>query len=93
MDIEYELVMGVADVFDISGRGTVVTGNVMKSFAVGEKVYLLKPDDTLLETTIISIEHFNQILEMAKVGDNVGIWLSNVTKDDIPENTIIIRQR
>lgn len=91
MDIKFELVMGIVDVFDISGRGTVVTGKVMQSCTVGEKVYLLKPDDTLLETAIISIDYFNQKLELAKVGENVGIWLENVTKEDIPENTVIIR--
>ena len=85
------VIMAILDVFDITGKGTVVIGTIIKSCTIDEKVYLLRPDDTLLETCIIGIDYFEKKLKSADNGDNVGIWLENVTKKDIPDKTIIIK--
>jgi len=81
--------MPVEDVFSISGRGTVVTGRIEQGrVKVGEKVELVGLKDTA-ETTCTGVEMFNTTLDEGMAGDNVGILLRGVKKDDVERGQVL----
>jgi len=75
--------MSVEDVFSIKGRGTVATGRIERGVInVGDKVQIVGLRDTS-ETTVTGVEMFNKTLDSGMAGDNVGLLLRGVEKDDI----------
>lgn len=83
----FELV--VEDVFTITGRGTVVTGKIASgSIKVGEDVIILPSS---INTTVMGIEMFRKSLDYAQAGDNVGILLRGVTREDIQRGNKLVR--
>lgn len=77
-------VMRVEDVFTITGRGTVVTGQVGSGrIRTGDKVGIFRGGQLLSETTITGIEAFRKIIDSAETGDNVGILLRGLTRDHV----------
>ncbi len=73
-------VLFIEDCFTITGRGTVVTGRVNSgTLKVGDTVII----DDRIETTVTGIEAFRRVLDVAREGDNVGIMLKDVTKNDV----------
>lgn len=75
--------MAVEDVFSIKGRGTVATGRIERGVVkVGEKIEIvgLRPTQ---ETTVTGVEMFNKTLDTGLAGDNVGILLRGINKEDI----------
>ena len=83
--------MLIEDVFTISGRGTVVTGCVASgTFRVGEKVSLESSKGTL-DTVITGIEMFRKLLDEAHCGDNIGILLRGIRRDEVDQGDIIVK--
>jgi elongation factor Tu len=81
--------MAIEDVFSIEGRGTVVTGRIEQGkVKVGEKVELVGLKDTT-ETTCTGVEMFNKTLDEGMAGDNVGILLRGVKKDDVERGQVL----
>lgn len=81
-----EFTMQVEDVFTITGRGTVVTGRIQYgTIQVGEKVYINKG----IQTEVTGIEMFRKTLDFAQEGDNVGILLRGISRDDIARGDIL----
>ena len=83
--------MPVEDVFTISGRGTVVTGRVERGIAkVNEEVEIvgLKPTK---KTVITGIEMFKKTLDEARAGDNVGLLIRGIEKDDVLRGQVIAK--
>jgi elongation factor Tu len=81
--------MAIEDVFSIEGRGTVVTGRIEQGrVKVGEKVELVGLKDTA-ETTCTGVEMFNKTLDEGMAGDNVGILLRGVKKDDVERGQVL----
>ena len=81
--------MAVEDVFSIEGRGTVATGRIEQGIIkVGEKVEIVGLKDTE-ETTCTGVEMFKKILDEGMAGDNVGILLRGVKKDDIQRGQVL----
>ncbi len=75
--------MAVEDVFSIKGRGTVATGRIERGKVnVGDKVQVIGLRPTS-ETTVTGVEMFNKTLDSGMAGDNVGLLLRGVEKDDI----------
>ncbi len=75
--------MAVEDVFSIKGRGTVATGRIERGVVkVGEKIVVVGLKDTQ-ETTVTGVEMFNKTLDSGMAGDNVGILLRGINKEDI----------
>lgn len=75
--------MSVEDVFSIKGRGTVATGRIERGVInVGEKVQVVGLKETS-ETTVTGVEMFNKTLDTGMAGDNVGLLLRGVEKDDV----------
>jgi len=88
-DIDQPFLMSVEDVFSITGRGTVATGRVERGRAkVGDNIEIVGIQDTR-KSVITSIEMFNKTLDEAIAGDNTGILLRGVEKNQIERGQVI----
>jgi elongation factor Tu len=88
-DIEKDFLMAVEDVFSITGRGTVATGRIERgTVKVGENVELVGLKNTKT-TTVTGLEMFQKSLDEAIAGDNVGILLRGIQKNDIERGMVI----
>ncbi len=88
-DVEKTFLMAIEDVFSITGRGTVATGRIERGVVkVGESVEVVGVEDTQT-TTITGIEMFQKTLDEGFAGDNVGILLRGVTRDDIERGMVL----
>ena len=85
--------MAVEDVFTITGRGTVATGRIERgTIKIGDSVEIVGIKNTKT-TTITGIEMFQKTLESGVAGDNVGILLRGVTRDDIERGMVLAAPR
>lgn len=83
----FELI--VEDVFSITGRGTVVTGRVSKgNIRVGDEV-MISPSG--VRTVITGIEQFRKMLDYAQEGDNVGLLLRGISREQVHRGNILIK--
>ena len=83
--------MPVEDVFNIEGRGTVATGRVERGILKKmEEVEIVGIRDTT-KTTVTDIEMFRKLLDSAEAGDNVGVLLRGIKKDDIERGQVIAK--
>ena len=83
--------MPIEDVFSISGRGTVVTGRVERGkVKVGEEIEIvgLKPTE---KTVVTGVEMFRKLLDEGVAGDNVGVLLRGVEKDDVERGQVLAK--
>jgi elongation factor Tu len=88
-DTEKPFQMPVEDVFSITGRGTVVTGRVEQGILeVGTEVEIVGIRDTQ-KTTVTGVEMFRKLLDEARAGDNVGLLLRGVGKDQVERGQVI----
>ncbi|MGN1404095.1 MAG: EF-Tu/IF-2/RF-3 family GTPase [Ruminococcus sp.] len=82
----------VQDVFSISGRGTVVTGNVeCGTVKVGDVLTLQRIDGTSREVSVMGIALLRKMVNTASAGDNVGILLGEIGKNQVGEKDILIK--
>ncbi len=90
-DVAKPFLMPVEDIFSIEGRGTVVTGKIERGIVkVGEEVEIVGIRDTQ-KTTVTGIEMFNKNLQEGMAGDNAGILLRGVKKDDITRGQVLAK--
>ena len=83
------LLMPIEDVFSIEGRGTVVTGRIERGIAkVGDEVEIVGLRDTA-KTTVTGIEMFNKSLDEGRAGDNAGILLRGIKKDEVERGQVL----
>ena len=88
-DVEKTFLMAIEDVFSITGRGTVATGRIERGVVkVGEEVEIVGVAETQT-TTITGIEMFQKTLDEGFAGDNVGILLRGVTREDIERGMVL----
>ena len=90
-DVEKPFLMPVEDVFSIEGRGTVVTGRVERGRAkINDEIEIvgLKPS---AKTVITGIEMFNKSLDEALAGDNAGVLLRGVKKEDVERGQVLAK--
>ena len=88
-DVEKTFLMAIEDVFSITGRGTVATGRIERGvLKVGDNVEIVGVSDTQT-TTITGIEMFQKTLDEGFAGDNVGILLRGITRDDIERGMVL----
>jgi elongation factor Tu len=84
--------MTVADVFSIRGRGTVVTGRVESgTLNVGDEVYIKGPAGSK-KTVVTAIEAFRAQLDRAAAGDNIGLLLHNIAREDVQRGDLVTGQ-
>ncbi len=90
-EVDKPFLMPIEDVFSISGRGTVVTGKVERGvLRPGEEVEVVGLRPTI-KTVATSIEMFRKILDEALPGDNIGILLRGVGKDDVERGQVVAK--
>ena len=90
-ELDKPFLMPIEDVFSIEGRGTVVTGRIERGqVKVGENVDLIGLKDTA-KTVVTGIEMFNKSLQEGMAGDNAGILLRGLKKEDISRGQVIAK--
>ncbi|MEL6492874.1 MAG: elongation factor Tu, partial [Cyanobacteria bacterium J06621_3] len=90
-EVDKPFLMAVEDVFSITGRGTVATGRIERGVVkVGETVQLVGIRDTR-ETTVTGVEMFQKTLDSGMAGDNVGVLLRGVQKEDIERGMVLAK--
>jgi elongation factor Tu len=81
--------MPIEDVFSITGRGTVVTGRIEQGILkVGDQVEIIGLRD-MQTTTVTGIEMFRKLLDEGRAGDNVGLLLRGIGKDDVERGQVV----
>jgi elongation factor Tu len=91
-EVDKPFLMPIEDVFLIQGRGTVVTGRVERgTLKPGEEVEVVGGTDRPLKTVAVSIEMFRKILDEALPGDNVGILLRGVSKEEVWRGQVVAK--
>lgn len=89
-EVDKPFLMPIEDVFSISGRGTVATGRIERGrIEVGQKVAIIGMKDTPTETTATGVEMFNKNMTDAQAGDNIGLLLRGVNKEEISRGMVI----
>ena len=90
-DLDKPFLMSVEDVFSITGRGTVATGKIDRGIVnVGEEVELLGLDRDR-KTTVTGVEMFRKLLDQGQAGDNVGLLLRGVDKEEIQRGMVLAK--
>jgi elongation factor Tu len=90
-EVDKAFLMAVEDVFSITGRGTVATGRVERGkINVGDTIEIVGLRDTR-NTTVTGLEMFQKSLDEAMAGDNVGILLRGIQKDDIERGMVLAK--
>ena len=90
-EIDKPFLMAVEDVFSITGRGTVATGRIERGkVKVGETVEIVGIKDTRT-TTVTGVEMFRKLLDEGMAGDNVGLLLRGVQKEDIERGMVLVK--
>ena len=88
-DVEKTFLMAIEDVFSITGRGTVATGRIERGVVkVGQDIEIVGIAETK-ETTITGIEMFQKTLDEGFAGDNVGILLRGVDRENIERGMVL----
>ena len=89
--IDGAFLMPVEDVFSISGRGTVVTGRIERGIVkVGEEVEIVGIKPTV-KTTCTGVEMFCKLLDQGQAGDNVGVLLRGVKREDVERGQVLAK--
>ena len=90
-DVDGDFLLTVEDTFTITGRGTIVTGEIERgSIKVGNSVKIKNSDTGEIKISVIlGIEKFRKILDTASAGENVGILLKGINRNEISKGDII----
>jgi len=84
--------MAVEDVFTITGRGTVATGRVERGVVkVGDEVEIVGIHEETRKTVVTGVEMFRKLLDQAEAGDNIGVLLRGVARDDIERGQVLCK--
>jgi elongation factor Tu len=90
-DIDKPYLMPIEDVFSIAGRGTVVTGRIERGIVkVGDEIEIvgIKPTQ---KTVVTGVEMFRKLLDSGEAGDNVGVLLRGVKKEDVERGMVLAK--
>jgi elongation factor Tu len=89
-DVDKPFLMPVEDVFSIKGRGTVGTGRVERGkVKMGDPLEIVGMQDQIDKTTCTGVEMFQKTLDFGEAGDNVGVLLRGVDKDDLKRGQVL----
>ncbi len=88
-EIDKPFLMPIEDVFSIKGRGTVATGRIEQGIVkVGEEIEIVGLHDSK-KTTVTGVEMFKKLLDEGRAGDNVGVLLRGIERDDIERGQVL----
>ena len=89
---DLDFLLPVEDIFSISGRGTVATGRVERgTVKVNDVVEIIGLTEERRQTTITGVEMFHKLLDQAEAGDNVGLLLRGIAKDEIERGQVLCK--
>jgi elongation factor Tu len=89
--VDKPFLMPIEDIFSIQGRGTVVTGRIEQGICkVGEEMEIVGFQDTR-KTTVTGVEMFKKLLDSGMAGDNVGLLLRGIAKEDVERGQVIAK--
>ena len=89
---ELPFLMPVEDVFSITGRGTVATGRVERGVVkVGDEIEIVGLADENRKSVVTGVEMFRKLLDSAEAGDNIGVLLRGVQKDEIERGQVLCK--
>jgi elongation factor Tu len=90
--VDKPFLMPVEDVFSITGRGTVVTGRVERGvIKVNEEVEMVGIKEKPIKTTVTGVEMFRKLLDEGQAGDNVGLLLRGVKREDVERGMVVVK--
>ncbi len=90
-DTDKPFLMPIEDVFSITGRGTVVTGRAEQgTVKVGEEIEIVGLRNTV-KTTVTGLEMFRKLLDSVQAGDNAGVLLRGIKKDDVERGQVLAK--
>jgi elongation factor Tu len=90
-DLDKPFLMPIEDIFSIQGRGTVVTGRIEKGvIKVGEEVEIVGFRETR-KTVVTGVEMFRKLLDSGMAGDNVGLLLRGIDKEDVERGQVLAK--
>ena len=90
-EVDKPFLMAVEDVFSITGRGTVATGRIERGIVkVGEEIEIVGIKDTR-KTTVTGVEMFRKLLDEGMAGDNVGLLLRGIQKEEIERGMVLVK--
>ena len=91
-DVDKPFLMAVEDVFTITGRGTVATGRVERGkVKVGEEVEIVGIKPEIKKTVATGLEMFRKLLDEAEAGDNIGVLLRGIEKDEVERGQVLAK--
>ncbi|WP_128435849.1 elongation factor Tu [Streptomyces cyaneus] len=91
-DVDRPFLMPIEDVFTITGRGTVVTGRIERGrLLVNSEVEIIGIHDQKTKTTVTGIEMFRKLLDEGRAGENVGLLLRGVKREDVERGQVVIK--
>jgi elongation factor Tu len=91
-DVDKPFLMPIEDVFTITGRGTVVTGRIERGVLhVNNEVEIIGIHETKTKTTVTGIEMFRKLLDEGRAGENVGLLLRGVKREDVERGQVVIK--
>jgi len=92
-DVDKDFLMPVEDVFTITGRGTVATGRIEAGVAnTGDPIDIIGMGAEKLTSTITGVEMFRKILDRGEAGDNVGLLLRGIDKNQVKRGMVLCKQ-
>jgi elongation factor Tu len=91
-DTDLPFMMAIEDVFSIKGRGTVVTGRVERGkLTKGETIDIVGLQDEIMQTVVTGVEMFHKELDAAQAGDNAGILLRGIDRDEVQRGMVLAK--
>ncbi len=91
-EVDKPFLMPIEDVFSIKGRGTVVTGRVERgTLTKGEEIEIVGLRDEIQKTVVTGIEMFHKELDQAEAGDNAGILLRGIDRDEVERGQVLAK--
>jgi elongation factor Tu len=86
--------MHIEDVFSIKGRGTVVTGRIDRGVIhTGDPVEIVGLQDEILTSVVTGVEMFHKILDEGQAGDNVGLLLRGINRDEVERGMVVAKPK
>ncbi|GIL14789.1 MAG: elongation factor Tu [Chloroflexota bacterium] len=93
-EVDKPFMMAIEDVFSIKGRGTVVTGRVERGrLTKGEEIEIVGLRDEIMKTVVTGIEMFHKELDAAEAGDNAGILLRGITREEVERGMVLAKPK
>ncbi len=90
--VDGDFMMPIEDVFSIAGRGTVVTGRIERGvIKVGDEIEIVGIREEIVKTVVTGVEMFNKLLDRGEAGDNVGILLRGIKREEVERGQVLAK--